>query len=315
MPNIEEQNLTEFLLEVKAKMANITTSENYEINDINQYVLKNSGKFIRSKIIYLYGSEIGVTKHKLIELASAAELIHLSTLIHDDIIDEADLRRDMPTVVKKWGIKKAILYGDFLYTKTFQGLNSFDNTAIADVLINCAEALIEGEFNQLKIKDNSTFSMEDYFDVIEKKTAVLFSGVLKCLGIEAKLSKQQINELEQLGLAFGRAFQINDDLSDFKDSKTTGKTEYKDLAEGKLTLPMIFLLESLEKDKQKEVLRTVEKRDFLKLTKTLESSGCFEKARHERQTAINHCIEYTERFIKLEKLDKLKVFLNSLLIA
>ena len=78
---------------------------------------------------------------------------------------------------------------------------------------------------------------------------------------------------------------------------------------------MIFLLESLEKDKQKEVLRTVEKRDFLKLTKTLESSGCFEKARHERQTAINHCIEYTERFIKLEKLDKLKVFLNSLLIA
>ena len=315
MPNIEEQNLTEFLLEVKAKMANITTSENYEINDINQYVLKNSGKFIRSKIIYLYGSEIGVTKHKLIELASAAELIHLSTLIHDDIIDEADLRRDMPTVVKKWGIKKAILYGDFLYTKTFQGLNSFDNTAIADVLINCAEALIEGEFNQLKIKDNCTFSMQDYFDVIEKKTAVLFSGVLKCLGIEAKLSEQQIIELEHLGLAFGRAFQINDDLSDFEDSKITGKAEYKDLSEGKLTLPMIFLLESLEEDKQKEVLKTVENRDFLKLKITLENSGSFEKARHERQVAINHCIEYTERFIKLDKLNKLKIFLNNILIA
>ena len=315
MPNIEEQNLTEFLLEVKAKMANITTSENYEINDINQYVLKNSGKFIRSKIIYLYGSEIGVTKHKLIELASAAELIHLSTLIHDDIIDEADLRRDMPTVVKKWGIKKAILYGDFLYTKTFQGLNSFDNTAIADVLINCAEALIEGEFNQLKIKDNCTFSMQDYFDVIEKETAVLFSGVLKCLGIEAKLSEQQVIELEHLGLAFGRAFQINDDLSDFEDSKITGKAEYKDLSEGKLTLPMIFLLESLEEDKQKEVLKTVENRDFFKLKTTLQNSGCFEKARHERQVAINHCIEYTERFIKLEKLNEIKIFLNSLLVA
>ena len=315
MPNIEEQNLTEFLLEVKAKMANITTSENYEINDINQYVLKNSGKFIRSKIIYIYGSEIGVTKHKLIELASAAELIHLSTLIHDDIIDEADLRRDMPTVVKKWGIKKAILYGDFLYTKTFQGLNSLDNTAIADVLINCAEALIEGEFNQLKIKDNCAFSMQDYFDVIEKKTAVLFSGVLKCLGIEAKLSEQQIIKLEHLGLAFGRAFQINDDLSDFEDSKITGKAEYKDLSEGKLTLPMIFLLESLEEDKQKEVLKTVENRDFLKLKTTLQNSGCFEKARHERQVAINHCIEYTERFIKLEKLNEIKIFLNSLLVA
>ena len=315
MPNIEEQNLTEFLLEVKAKMANITTSENYEIDDINQYVLKNSGKFIRSKIIYIYGSEIGVTKHKLIELASAAELIHLSTLIHDDIIDEADLRRDMPTVVKKWGIKKAILYGDFLYTKTFQGLNSFDNTAIADVLINCAEALIEGEFNQLKIKDNCTFSMQDYFDVIEKKTAVLFSGVLKCLGIEAKLSEQEIIELEHLGLAFGRAFQINDDLCDFEDSKITGKAEFKDLSEGKLTLPMIFLLESLEEDKQKEVFKTIENRDFFKLKTTLQNSGCFEKARHERQEAINRCIEYTERFIKLEKLNEIKIFLNSLLVA
>ena len=119
-------------------------------------------------------------------------------------------------------------------------------------MINCAEALIEGEFNQLKIKDNCTFSKQDYFDVIEKKTAVLFSGVLKCLGIEAKLSEQQTSELEQLGLAFGRAFQINDDLSDFKDSKITGKAEYKDLSEGKLTLPMIFLLESLEKTNKKK---------------------------------------------------------------
>ena len=104
-------------------------------------------------------------------------------------------------------------------------------------------------------------------------------------------------------------------MSDFKDSKTTGKAEYKDLMEGKLTLPMIFLLESLEKDKQKEVLKTVENRNFLQLKETLENSGCFEKARHERQVAINHCIEYTERFIKLGKLNELKVFLNSLLVA
>lgn len=315
MPNIEEQNLTEFLLEVKAKMVNISTSENNEINDINQYVLNNSGKFIRSKIIFLYGLEIGVQKPKLVELASAAELIHLSTLIHDDIIDEADLRRDMPTVVKKWGIKKAILYGDFLYTKTFQGLNSFENTDIANVLINCAEALIEGEFNQLKIKDSSTFSMEEYFDTIEKKTAVLFSGVLKCLGIEAKLPVRDIAELEQLGLSFGRAFQINDDLSDFKDSKTTGKAKFKDLAEGKLTLPMIFLLESLQEVEQKKIFKIIESGKFLKIKKVLEATGSFEKARHERQVALNRCIEYTERFIKLDKLDEIKIFINKILVA
>ena len=315
MPNIVEQNLTEFLQEVKAKMANISTSENNEINDINLYVLNNSGKFIRSKIIFLYGLEIGVQKPKLVELASAAELIHLSTLIHDDIIDEADLRRDMPTVVKKWGIKKAILYGDFLYTKTFQGLNSFENTDIANELINCAEALIEGEFNQLKIKDSSTFSIEEYFDVIEKKTAVLFSGVLKCLGIEAKLPVQDITELEQLGLSFGRAFQINDDLSDFKDSETTGKAKFKDLAEGKLTLPMIFLLKSLQEVEQIEIFKNIENGEFLKIKEVLEMSGSFKKARDERQVAINRCIEYTERFIKLDKLDEIKMFINNILVA
>ena len=315
MPNIEEQNLTEFLQEVKAKMANISTSENNEINEINLYVLNNSGKFIRSKIIFLYGSEIGVQKPKLVELASAAELIHLSTLIHDDIIDEADLRRDMPTVVKKWGIKKAILYGDFLYTKTFQRLNSFENTDIANELINCAEALIEGEFNQLKIKDSSTFSIDEYFDVIEKKTAVLFSGVLKCLGIEAKLTVQDITELEQLGLSFGRAFQINDDLSDFKDSETTGKAKFKDLAEGKLTLPMIFLLGSLQEVEQIEVFKNIENGEFLKIKEVLETSGSFKKARDERQVAINRCIEYTERFIKLDKLDEIKMFINNILVA
>ena len=315
MPNIEEQNLTEFLQEVKAKMANISTSENNEINDINLYVLNNSGKFIRSKIIFLYGLEIGVQKPKLVELASAAELIHLSTLIHDDIIDEADLRRDMPTVVKKWGIKKAILYGDFLYTKTFQGLNSFENTDIANELINCAEALIEGEFNQLKIKDSSTFSIGEYFDVIEKKTAVLFSGVLKCLGIEAKLPVQDITELEQLGLSFGRAFQINDDLSDFKDSETTGKAKFKDLAEGKLTLPMIFLLKSLQEVEQIEIFKNIENGEFLKIKEVLEMSGSFKKARDERQVAINRCIEYTERFIKLDKLDEIKLFINNILVA
>ncbi|RPG44947.1 MAG: polyprenyl synthetase family protein [Gammaproteobacteria bacterium TMED112] len=315
MPNIEEQNLTEFLLEVKAKMVNITTSENNEINNINKYVLDNSGKFIRSKIIYLYGSEIGVKKLKLIELASAAELIHLSTLIHDDIIDEAELRRDLPTVERKWGVKKAILYGDFLYTKTFQELNTFENISIANVLINCAESLIEGEFNQLKIKNNATFSIQDYFDVIDNKTAVLFSGVLKCLGIEAKFTENEILELEQLGLSFGRAFQINDDLNDFKDSKITGKAKFKDLADGKLTLPMIFLLESLEEEEQIEILKIVENENFLKVEEILNSSGSFEKARRQRQAAINQCIEYTERFIKLDKLNELKIFLNSTLVA
>jgi octaprenyl-diphosphate synthase len=315
MSNIEEQNLTEFLLEVKAKMANITLSENEAINEITSYVLSNTGKFIRSKIIFLYGDEIGVKKSKLIELASAAELIHLSTLVHDDIIDEADIRRNKPTVVNKWGVKKAILYGDFLYTKTFQALNSLENIAISDELIKCAEMLIDGEFNQIRIKNNNTISLEQYYDVIEKKTAVLFSGILKCIGIEMKLSENDLEQLKQLGLSFGKAFQINDDLSDFNKSEITGKAEFKDLSEGKLTLPVILMLEDLNPNQQDQILELIHSGEYVAVKEHIDNSNSFEKARIERDKAISNCIEYTERFIKLDRLDNLRVFLKETLVA
>jgi octaprenyl-diphosphate synthase len=315
MSNIEEQNLTEFLLEVKAKMANITLSENEAINEITSYVLSNTGKFIRSKIIFLYGSEIGVKKTKLIELASATELIHLSTLVHDDIIDEADIRRNKPTVVNKWGIKKAILYGDFLYTKTFQALNSLENIAISNELIKCAENLIDGEFNQIEIRNNNTVCIEQYYDVIEKKTAVLFSGILKCIGIEKKLDANDLELLKQLGLSFGRAFQINDDLSDFNTSEITGKAEFKDLSEGKLTLPVILLFEDSNSKQQDQIFNLIQSGEYETIKQKIIDSNCFKKARIEREKAISNCIEYTERFIKLDKLDNLRMFLKETLVA
>ncbi len=194
----EVENLTEFLDEVKLKMLNITGSSNKNIIEISDYVLANPGKFIRTQLVFIYGSVIDIEKKKLIELAAAAELIHLSTLIHDDIIDEAKIRRNKPTVIAKWGLKKAILYGDFLYTKTFQALNSLENTQIAEVLISCAEQLIEGEFIQLQ--NISDKSKEDYFKVIEKKTAILFSGkityaIIITMSRADKDSKNNISKL------------------------------------------------------------------------------------------------------------------------
>ena len=239
----------------------------------------------------------------------------MSTLVHDDIIDEADIRRNKPTVVNKWGIKKAILYGDFLYTKTFQALNSLENIAISDELIKCAEMLIEGEFNQIRIKNNNTISIEQYYDVIEKKTAVLFSGILKCIGIEMKLSDIDLEQLKQLGLSFGKAFQINDDLSDFNKSEITGKAEFKDLSEGKLTLPVILMLEDLNSNQQDQIFKLIGSVEYSIVKEHIENSNSFEKARIERDQAISNCIEYTERFIKLDKLENIRVFLKETLVA
>ena len=178
------------------------------------------------------------------------------------------------------------------------------------------------EFKNLIFKSSYDLDINDYklnieTGLISERDSLLgttFSGAFEIREAQTYFAKfKNSYDLNGDKLKFNIGYGLT--KSDFKDSKTTGKAEYKDLMEGKLTLPMIFLLESLEKDKQKEVLKTVENRNFLQLKETLENSGCFEKARYERQVAINHCIEYTERFIKLGKLNELKVFLNSLLVA
>ena len=228
MPIFEEQNLTEFLAEVKLNMENITDSHEEDIQEINDYIFQSSGKFIRSKLIFIYGTFLEVERKDLVELSSATELIHLSTLIHDDIIDDAPIRRGKKTIFKKWGVTKALLYGDYLYTKTFSSLNSLQNQKIASILIQCAEKLIEGEFKQLKNIGNLNVSISDYQIVINNKTAVLFSGILESIAIYAKLDKHQVMILKDLGQEFGYAFQLNDDLSDFVNAES-GKKTFKDL--------------------------------------------------------------------------------------
>ena len=121
--------------------------------------------------------------------------------------------------------------------------------------------------------------------------------------------------LKQLGLSFGRAFQINDDLSDFNTSEITGKAEFKDLSEGKLTLPVILLFEVSNPKQQDKIFSLIQSGEYETVKKKIKDSNCFEKARIEREKAISNCIEYTERFIKLDKLDNLRVFLKETLVA
>jgi len=309
----EVENLTEFLDEVKLKMLNITGSSNKNIIEISDYVLANPGKFIRTQLVFIYGSVIDIEKKKLIELAAAAELIHLSTLIHDDIIDEAKIRRNKPTVIAKWGLKKAILYGDFLYTKTFQALNSLENTQIAEVLISCAEQLIEGEFIQLQ--NISDKNKEDYFKVIEKKTAILFSGILECLGIHGKLVKEKILSLKKLGLNFGNAFQLNDDLADFFDQLNSGKEKFKDLNEGKITYPIIITMSRVDKDSKNNISKLIEEKKFDAVFDEIEKNDGFNLTRLERDKAINNCIEYTKTLFKLDNVELMESFLKNSLKA
>ena len=312
MPIIEEQNLTEFLAEVKLNMENITESDQQDIQEINNYIFKASGKFIRSKLIYIYGTYLNVTKNDLLELSSATELIHLSTLIHDDIIDDASLRRGKKTIFKKWGVTKALLYGDYLYTKTFSSLNSLQNQKIANILINCAEKLIEGEFKQLRNIGNLNIGFKDYREVVNNKTAVLFSGILKSIATYATLNKEKIKVLSNLGQEFGYAFQLNDDLADFYDIDS-GKSAFQDLSENKYTYPLIVALNDSTDSQRRNIIRLINLKEFKQVKLEIEKYDGFNKARVERDTAVEKCIKMSKSLIRDKNLQYAENFLISTL--
>lgn len=312
MPIFEEQNLTEFLAEVKLNMENITDSHEEDIQEINDYIFQSSGKFIRSKLIFIYGTFLEVDRKDLVELSSATELIHLSTLIHDDIIDNAPIRRGKKTIFKKWGVTKALLYGDYLYTKTFSSLNSLQNQKIASILIQCAEKLIEGEFKQLKNIGNLNVSISDYQIVINNKTAVLFSGILESIAIYAKLEKHQVMVLKDLGQEFGYAFQLNDDLSDFVNAES-GKKTFKDLSENKYTFPLIVVLNNSVASKKEKIIKLIHAGDYQSVKKEIEKDDGFKKTRSERDKAIQNCIKMTKKLLADENLQYAENFLISTL--
>ncbi len=312
MPIFEEQNLTEFLAEVKLNMENITDSHEEDIQEINDYIFQSSGKFIRSKLIFIYGTFLEVDRNDLVELSSATELIHLSTLIHDDIIDDAPIRRGKKTIFKKWGVTKALLYGDYLYTKTFSSLNSLQNQKIASILIQCAEKLIEGEFKQLKNIGNLNVSISDYQIVINNKTAVLFSGILESIAIYAKLEKHQVMILKDLGQEFGYAFQLNDDLSDFVNAES-GKKTFKDLSENKYTFPLIVVLNNSVASKKEKIIKLIHAGDYQRVKKEIEKDDGFKKTRSERDKAIQNCIKMTKKLLADENLQYAENFLISTL--
>ena len=312
MPIFEEQNLTEFLAEVKLNMENITDSHEKDIQEINEYIFQSSGKFVRSKLIFIYGIHLKVDRRDLVELSSATELIHLSTLIHDDIIDDAPLRRGKETIFKKWGVTKALLYGDYLYTKTFSSLNSLQNQKIANILIKCAEKLIEGEFKQLENIGNSNVSIRDYQIIINNKTAVLFSGILESIAIYAKLEEDKVLILKNLGQEFGYAFQLNDDLSDFLNIDS-GKKTFKDLSENKYTFPLIVVLNNCGSSKRDKIIKLINTQDYENVKKEIEKDNGFDETRFERDNAIQNCLKMTKKLLSDENLQYAENFLISTL--
>jgi len=237
--------------------SNIPTME-----DIIRHLISCGGKRIRPKLLLLAGLATGAkTNHPTLqELAVIVECIHTATLLHDDVVDESDERRGQPTANLRWGNPASVLAGDFLYSRAFQSLIQLGNLPIMRILAETTNQLTEGELLQLLASQDSTYQESTYFQVIEAKTAVLFKASCQIGAMVGTDDPQLHQALADFGYHLGMAFQITDDLLDYTgDPAVTGKPQGSDLSQGKVTLPLIYALNSLPEDENKRLLEAFKK--------------------------------------------------------
>lgn len=227
-------------------MSDSTVSENDELTEMCQYVLRNQGKRIRPAMCilthYVCG---GKDAEKAVDVGAAIELIHNATLIHDDINDQGDLRRGAKALYKEYTIGKSIVAGDYLFSIGFRLLGSgADN--IIDYIVEAASGLAAGEFSQKKYERNAVVDEAHYMNIIEGKTARLIECAGKCGAYLAQSDMEEIDRMGSFAYGAGMAFQIIDDVLDVVgDEGSTGKRAGNDIVEGKPTLPIIYAMEDV----------------------------------------------------------------------
>jgi len=224
------------------------------VSRLLEYVSRRSGKMVRPGLVLLAGSCCGKINDEHIRVAAIIEMIHNATLLHDDVIDEGQKRRGLPTINSLWGNESAVLLGDFVLSQVFKMCAELQSH-IARVIAAAAARLCEGELKQIVQRQNWQLSEPEYIDAITEKSAVLFSSACYLGGILAQASEQQARSLAEFGLNAGIAFQITDDLLDIVgDESKTGKTLGSDVDKHKLTLAVIHLLRAANKKEKNMII-------------------------------------------------------------
>ncbi|RNF86113.1 polyprenyl synthetase family protein [Montanilutibacter psychrotolerans] len=216
------------------------------INQVAEYIVSAGGKRLRPMLLLLAagalgeGRRVGADAH---QLAAVVEFIHTSTLLHDDVVDESDLRRGRKTANAVWGNAASVLVGDFLYSRSFQMMVELDRMPVMQILADTTNRIAEGEVLQLLHVRNPDTDEAAYLRVIERKTAVLFAAATRLGALLAGADAATCDAMHDYGLWLGYAFQIADDVLDYaSDADTLGKNLGDDLAEGKATLPLIHAI-------------------------------------------------------------------------
>jgi octaprenyl-diphosphate synthase len=228
------------------------------IPQMGKYIQMSGGKRVRPAVLLMAARLCGYTGDRAVLNAAVVEFIHTATLVHDDIIDDAETRRGRLAVHSRWGNDVTVLLGDYLYIRSMAMALTQDTLEVVRLLCDVTLRMIEGELYQLTKAGDATITEEEHFEIIRRKTAYLFSGCAEIGGLLGTCSPEQREALREYGFNLGIAFQIVDDVLDYTaDASAQGKPVGGDLREGKVTLPVIFLLRNSGADVLELVQRII----------------------------------------------------------
>lgn len=291
--------MREDLGRVEAELALQSESAIEPVAEIGAYLLGGGGKRLRPALLLLTAKYAGYEGDSAVRLGAVVELIHSATLIHDDVIDGAELRRGRPSANARWGNHMSVLAGDWMYMQAFQMALAERNFRVLDLLIELTQNMVEGELLQLTRIGRMDVSEQDALELATRKTAVLFAGCARLGAVLGREPEPKEEALAEYGHYAGLAFQLVDDLLDFTASPAQlGKPVLSDLKEGKVTLPLIY---ALERDSAGRPL----------VATVLEERG-FDSVKPEQITALVHETGALERARSMahEFVDRAKASLN-----
>jgi octaprenyl-diphosphate synthase len=262
-------------------------SEVLLVRQVAEYIIHSGGKRLRPALVMLSASALGYEGPHHVELAAVVEFIHTATLLHDDVVDESKLRRGQDTANARFGNATSVLVGDFLYSRAFQMMVSVQNMRVMEVLADATNTIAEGEVLQLMNCHDPEVDEASYMRVIRYKTARLFDAAGRLGAIISGQPQEVEAALGNYGMHLGTAFQLIDDVLDYSgDKESTGKNVGDDLAEGKPTLPLLYVMRNGSAEQSELVRWAIAKGgtdDFSAILAAIQNSGALEYTRRQAQ--------------------------------
>jgi len=272
------------------------------IRDIGEHSLLAEGKRLRPLLFVLSSQLCGSGREDIFRLSTMFEYLHTASLLHDDVIDNADTRRRKPSANSVWGNSAAVLTGDYLASLASAIALGSDKIEMLKVLNDTGAEMTEGQVRELVHTNNWNTTRAEYMDIIIAKTAVLMSAACSCGAIISNAGKETVDQMGRFGLSLGTAFQLMDDLLDYTSSEERfGKPVGKDIREGKITLPLIYTLEGIERDELNRLKVLFENNkaveaDYNELIEVVRGSGAIEKVRSDAKGYADRAVGFLDIF-------------------